>query len=208
MPKFMISGIGTNVGKTVASAILTTLFQGDYWKPIQSGEEFDSDTIEMSRLLAPEQHTIFPPAYSFKAPLSPHHAAALENVKIDCRSIIQPQTKRPLIIEGVGGILVPFTNSVTSLDLFKTWDCQWIVVSQNYLGSINHTLLTINMLQRQNISITGIIFNGEPNPYSEAAIIEMSQLPCLARILPEPSINHDTIQRYAKQWHPQLSHLL
>jgi dethiobiotin synthetase len=206
MPRFMICGINTDIGKTVASAILTTIFKGDYWKPIQSGDETQSDTFKMKELLS-SAHTIFPPAYSFKAPLSPHHAAALENVNMDFSSIRLPHTKRPLIIEGVGGILVPLTNSTTSFDLFKTWDCQWIIVAKNYLGSINHTLLTIDFLQRQNITIKGIIFNGEANLYSEKAIFEITKLPFLARILPEPYINHHTIQRYSQQWHPQLFHL-
>lgn len=208
MPRLMVSGIGTDVGKTVVSAILATLFKGDYWKPIQSGDETQSDTTKMLSLLDTDQHTIFPPAYSFQAPLSPHHAAALEKTCIDCKSIIPPYTKRPLIIEGVGGILSPLTTTTTSLDHFKTWECQWIVVSKNYLGSINHTLLTIDVLKRQNISIAGIIFNGEPNPYSESAILEITKLPLLARLHPEPVINRKTIIRNAQQWQQQLRHLL
>src|SRR5581483_555363 len=104
MHRIMVAGIGTDVGKTIVSAILTTLFEGDYWKPIQCGEEENSDTATVKRWLDTTIHTIHPSAYSFKAPLSPHHAARLENTSIRLNSIALPQTTRPLIIEGVGGV--------------------------------------------------------------------------------------------------------
>lgn len=196
MVKIMVAGIGTDVGKTVVSAILTTLLKGDYWKPIQCGD--DAETVRT--LLDPTKHTIHPPAYSLEAPLSPHHAARLENITICKEKIILPQTTAPLIIESAGGIFVPLTNNLLTFDLFKDWDCKWVIVSRHYLGSINHTLLTIDALKRHNIAIAGLIFNGEPNPDSEAAILEISKLPLLARLLPETTINKETIQRYAKQW--------
>lgn len=202
MHKIMVAGIGTDVGKTIVSAILTTLLNGDYWKPIQCGEEENSDTATMKRWLDTTMHTIHRPAYSLKALLSPHHAARLENAAIDLSSIIIPKTSRPLIIEGVGGIFVPLTTRFLSIDLFKLWDCKWVIVSKHYLGSINHTLLTIEALQRLRLSILGIIFNGEPNPDSESAILEISQLPLLGRLYPETNLNQQTIQRYAKQWQP------
>jgi dethiobiotin synthetase len=208
MNKIIISGIGTKVGKTVISAILTTLFEGDYWKPVQSGNENNSDTAIMKHLIDGTSHRIFDPAYSFEARLAPHHAARLENDSINPDMIIPPATNRPLIIESIGGILVPLNTSTTSLDLFKTWESQWIIVSRHYLGSINHTLLTIETLKRHNISIAGIIFNGKPDPDTESAILEISKIPFLARLLPEMIIDPETIQRYAKQWQPQLSHLI
>lgn len=200
MYKIIVAGSGTDVGKTIVSAILATLMDGDYWKPIQCGEEGCSDTAIMKQLLDTTRHQIYPSAYTFKAPLSPHHAARLEGVSINLDFIIPPKTIRPLIIEGVGGIFVPLTTNVLSIDLFKLWDCQWIVVSKHYLGSINHTLLTLDALKRQKIPVAGIIFNGEPNPDSEAAILEISQVPLLGRLLPEPNIDLQTIQRYATQW--------
>jgi len=198
--KIIIAGAGTDQGKTIVSAIFTTLLQGDYWKPVQSGgeENFDSDTVK--KLIDPEKHCIYPSAYCLKAPLSPHHAARLENITIDITRIIPPKTSRPLIIEGVGGVLVPLTKKNLTIDLFVAWNAKWIIVSRHYVGSINHTLLTINELQKRNISIAGIIFNGEFNPDSEAAILEFSQLPVLGRLLPETMITPKIIQRYAKQW--------
>ncbi|MGC1879210.1 MAG: dethiobiotin synthase [Rhabdochlamydiaceae bacterium] len=208
MHRIMVAGIGTDVGKTIVSAILTTLLNGDYWKPIQCGDEENSDTTTIKKWIDTVKHSIHPPAYSLKAPLSPHHAARLENTWIRLDSIALPQTTRPLIIEGVGGILVPLTPKILSIDLFKSWDCKWVIVSKHYLGSINHTLLTIEVLKQLHLPILGIIFNGEHNPDSEAAISEISQLPVLGRLLPEANLNPQTIQRYAKQWQPHCSNLL
>jgi dethiobiotin synthetase len=208
MHRIMVAGIGTDIGKTIVSAILTTLLKGDYWKPIQCGDEENSDTTKMKRWLDTTKHTIHSPAYSLKAPLSPHHAARLENILIRLDSITLPQTARPLIIEGVGGILVPLTSKNSSIDLFKSWDCQWIIVSKHYLGSINHTLLTIEVLKKLSIPILGIIFNGEHNPDSESAILDISQVRVLGRLLPENNLNLQTIQEYAIQWKPLFSELL
>lgn len=196
----MIAGCGTDVGKTVVAAILTNLLKADYWKPIQCGMEDSSDTFMMGQWTDECINTIHHPAYSLKAPLSPHHAARLENISIRTGSIILPKTERTLVIEGVGGIFVPLKTSFLCVDLFQTWSCNWIIVSRNYLGSINHTLLTIEALRQRQIPLAGIIFNGEPNPDSENAILEYSKLSCLGRLLPEPCINLKTIQKYVELW--------
>lgn len=207
MHKIMVAGIGTDVGKTIVSAILTTLLEGDYWKPIQCGAEENSDTTMMKKWLDTTKHTIHSSTYSLKAPLSPHHAARLENISLRLDSITLPHTVRPLIIEGVGGILAPLTSKISSLDLFKSWDCQWVIVSKHYLGSINHTLLTLEVLKKLCLPILGIIFNGEYNSDSESAILEISQVPVLGRLLPEANLNPQIIQRYAKQWQPLFTKL-
>lgn len=208
MNKFIVAGIGTGVGKTVVSAILTTSLQGEYWKPIQCGDEEDSDTALMKKLIDAALYPIHESAYSLQTPLSPHHAARLENISICLEKIVPPQTTRPLIIESAGGIFVPLTAKTLSFDLFKSWNIPWIVVSRHYLGSINHTLLTFDALKRNNISVAGVIFNGPPNHDSENAILEFSHVPVLGRLLPEANINPQTIQRYAKLWQPHLSQIL
>ncbi len=200
MSKIIVAGIGTDVGKTVVSAILVNLLQGDYWKPIQSGKVADESI--MQKLIDTTEHSIFPSTYSFKAPLSPHQAASLENIAINLKTIVPPTTKRTLIIESVGGVFVPLTTNKLTIDLFKKWNCPWILVSKHYLGSINHTLLTIKALQLHNIAIMGLIFNGQPNHYSEAPILEITQLPILGRLLPEANITKKIIKKYAKQWRP------
>lgn len=196
----MVAGIGTDVGKTIVSAILAILLQGDYWKPIQCGDEESSDQAQLMKWLDPLQHTVHQPAYSLPHKLSPHHAARLERMTIESEELRIPQTDRSLIIEGVGGVLVPLTSTISSLDLFCSWDCQWVVVSNHYLGSINHTLLTIRELRRRCIPLLGLIFNGVPNSDSESVILEISQLPCLGRLLPEVELNRQTFKRYVEQW--------
>ncbi len=200
MQRIIVTGCGTEVGKTVVAAILTVCVGGDYWKPIECGEEIESDTAVMKKLLDLSKHTVHAPAYSFQAPLSPHHAARLENRAIALSSIIVPETQRPLIIETAGGIFVPLTTQSMNIDLCASWAGLWVVVSRHYLGSINHTLLTVHALKERGVSIAGIVFNGEPNPDSEAAILEISQVPYLGRVLPLPYINHETIERLAQQW--------
>lgn len=207
MNRFIIAGIGTEVGKTVVSAIFTTLFSADYWKPIESGEN-DLDSHVIKELIEPSKHRIYPPTYSFKNPLSPHHAARLENIHIDLQKIIPPKTERPLIIEMAGGIFVPLNLESLTIELFQPWTDKWIVVSKHYLGSINHTLLTIEALRNKNINPLGIIFNGNPNPDTEQAILNLSKTPFLGRLLPEKKITPSIIKRYATQWRTSGIHLL
>ena len=198
MHNIVVAGIGTDVGKTVASAILATSFNADYWKPIQSGwENKDADVI---RKLLGTKHRVFPSAYSLKAPLSPHHSARLENLTINPEKICLPFTKKNLVIEMAGGIFTPLNSELLSLDLFCLWNPVWVVVSRNYLGSINHTLLTVDALKRRKLPILGIVFNGDPNPDSEEVILETSGVKFLGRILPEKQIDSSVIKRYARKW--------
>ncbi len=205
MQKVIVTGSGPDIGKTVVSAILTTLIKGDYWKPIECADEMGSDSQKIKTLIDSNQHQIHPSAYTFRTAVSPHHAARLENRVIKPESILLPQTRRSLVIETAGGVFVPLTTTFQQLNLFKQWDAHWIVVSRHYLGSINHTLLTIEALKNHHLSILGLIFNGEPNPDSEEAILQISQLPFLERLLPEKTISKKTIQRYAKKWQTGLS---
>lgn len=197
MHRLIVTGCGTGVGKTVVSAILTAALEADYWKPVECGVSEDSDTSTVRELTGRAPH---PPRYTLEAPLSPHHAARLQNLTIEPSTIVPPLTDRPLIIETAGGILVPLTLHCTTLDLFGSWNLSWIIVSRHYVGSINHTLLTIETLKNRRQAILGVIFNGEPNPDSEQAILNLSQLPCLGRLSPEPNITRNTIQRYAALW--------
>ncbi len=175
--KVFIAGIGTNAGKTQAAAYLVNKLRADYWKPIECGLE--SDTTRMHSMINAKTSCIHPPAYSFKTPVSPHRAAELEGVFIDVAAISPPKTARTLIIETAGGILSPLTYKKTNLDLFSTWNGTWIVVTRHYLGSINHTLLTINALKKSKAHITGIIVYGKRNLHSEDAIISLSGVPIL-----------------------------
>ena len=173
---YFITGIGTNVGKTVVSAILTEALQADYWKPIQSGtiEGNDSDTIKS--LISNSKTVIHPEVYSLKEPLSPHFAAKLDGVIIDLDKIQLPLRlsgveANHLIIEGAGGILVPINQSQYVIDIAKKFDCEIILVISNYLGCINHSLLSIDYLIKNNYKINALVFNGEFEAEVKQAIV-------------------------------------
>ena len=171
MRKVFVTGIGTDVGKTIISAILTEALQADYWKPIQCGSLDLTDTERVKRLVESKQTVFHPEAYRLKTPASPHHAAEVEDVKIHCGRLKIPETQNTLVIEGAGGLLVPFNyKGETMFDLAKNWGAEVVIVSRNYLGSINHTLLTLKVLEDSGVNVLGIIFNGEPNPSSESDI--------------------------------------
>jgi len=201
MRTFIVTGCGTDVGKTIVSAILTVAFGGDYWKPIESGE---SDANRVKQLIPPNR--VHDPVYRFKAALSPHHAARLEGVSIDCERMMTPVSQRPLIIETAGGVLVPLNGRQLAIDLFSGWKATWIVVSRHYLGSINHTLLTLEALKQRKIQPHCLIFNGEPHRDSEEAIMHFSGVTQFCRLFPEEVFTPIIIKRYAKIWRKQLTH--
>lgn len=155
-----ITGIGTNVGKTIVSSVLTEYYQADYWKPIQSGvnEGRDADTVGL--LISNLKSKIHPETYLLKEPLSPHFAAKLDNVTIELDKIYLPKTNNNLIIEGAGGILVPLNSNCYVIDIAKKFNIEIVLVVSNYLGCINHTLLSIDYLKKNNFKIHSIIFNG------------------------------------------------
>lgn len=157
-----IAGIGTDVGKTIVSSILCNALDWDYWKPIQTGPTIDHDRNFVSQCQNNHNFQIFEESYIFKNPLSPHIAAKKEGTIIDLKTIKIPSSNRNLIVEGAGGIMVPIDYAGnTNLDLIKKLDLEVIVVSRHYLGSINHTLLTIEKLKSENIQILGLIYVGD-----------------------------------------------
>ena len=163
---FFITGIGTDVGKTITAAILTESLKADYWKPIQAGDLENSDSKKVQSLISNSDSFFYPEGATLKTPMSPHAAAEIDGVSLSVKKLQRPETSRALIIEGAGGILVPINNKETILDLIKPTD-KVIVVSRHYLGSINHTLLTIELLKSKGLEIAGIIFNGEENKATE-----------------------------------------
>ncbi|WMJ72857.1 dethiobiotin synthase [Cytophagaceae bacterium ABcell3] len=196
MKKYFVTAIGTDSGKTVVSTILAHALQADYWKPIQCGTPKDSDTV--FKLLRSRHSIIYDEAYFLKSPMSPHAAAKIENTTIDLGQIKTPPTDgNDLIIEGAGGVLVPLNDQDFVIDLAAQLDAEVVLVSNHYLGSINHTLLTINELKRKNIKVKGIIFNGSENPYTEEIILKHSGYKSLLRINKEENLNEDTINKYA-----------
>lgn len=169
MHKYFITGIDTNVGKTIVSAIMVKALEAYYWKPIQSGDLEHSDSMKVQALSGADSERILPETFRFTTPASPHLAAEIENVKIELNQFQLP-IQTPLIVEGAGGLMVPLNDKYLMIDLIKKLDIPVVLVSKNYLGSINHTLLSILMLHKYNIPIKGIIMNGDKHEPSERAI--------------------------------------
>lgn len=199
MKKIIVTGIDTEVGKTLVAAILTVIFQADYWKPVECGPSDNKDSSVIRRLLDKSKHRIFPPKYSLPHSLSPHESGQLSGTLIEASKITPPSHKRVLIIEGIGGLLSPIDDTSNNLDLFSQWPALWVVVSKHYLGSINHTLLTLEALKNKNISVSALIFNGH-NPYSESFIKNKTSVLTVARLNQENIIDKTTVLRYANQW--------
>ena len=204
--KYFITGIGTDVGKTVASAIVTESLKADYWKPIQAGDLEYSDSKKIRSLISNSETFIYPEGAKLNTPMSPHAAAEIDGVNLSVKKIKRPDTSRSLVIEGAGGILVPINNKETILDLIKPTD-KVIVVSKHYLGSINHTLLTIEILKGKGLQVAGIIFNGEENASTEQVILEMTGVHFIGRIQQEPYFDRNVIKEYADLFRDELNSL-
>jgi dethiobiotin synthetase len=194
--KLFITGISTDVGKTIASSIIVESLQADYWKPIQAGDLENSDSHKVKSYISNSVTQIFENSYQLNTPASPHLAAAIDNIKIEVKKIVAPQTKNHLVIEGAGGLYVPLNDNDCIIDLIKP-DYKVIVVSRHYLGSINHTLLTIEALNARNIKIAGIIFSGNENKSTEEIILHKTNLKCIGRINQEPYFDKNVIAEYA-----------
>lgn len=204
--KLFITGIGTDVGKTIASAIVTEALEADYWKPIQAGDLHNSDSHKILRYLSNDKTKIHDNAYAFNTPASPHLAAEMDGVVIDLKKISTPKTKNHLVIEGAGGVLVPLNDTDCVIDLIQK-DYKVILVSRHYLGSINHTLLTVEALKSRNISIAGIIFSGDENVATEQMILSKTELKCIGRIDQEPYFDANVIRYYADKFRENLAKL-
>ncbi|MAW95778.1 MULTISPECIES: dethiobiotin synthase [unclassified Leeuwenhoekiella] len=194
---YFITGISTEVGKTVASAIVTEALEADYWKPIQAGDLGHSDTHKVRSLVSNTRTQFHPNAFSLNTPMSPHAAADIDGVTIKASEIKRPKTKNNLVIEGAGGLLVPINDAETILDLIAPED-RVIIVSRHYLGSINHTLLTVDKLKQAGKTIFGILFSGDEHPTTEAVIEKMSGVPVLGRIDEEPYFDKMVVKEYAE----------
>ena len=188
-----ITGIGTGIGKTIVSAVLVEKLKADYWKPVQSGDLDKSDTLSVKSLISNKKSVFHPEAYQLTQPFSPHKSAAIDGITISPDGFILPQTENTLIIEGAGGLMVPLNNQFLIIDLIKKLDAEVILVSKNYLGSINHTLLSVAALKQNGIPIKGLIFNGSKDIYSKEFIINHTGLEELGHIPEYNSIDKKTI---------------
>jgi len=178
MKGYFVTGIGTNVGKTICSAILCRRLQGDYWKPIQTGSDSDAERV---RQLAPGV-SIHNSLYRFREPVSPHTAAKIEGIAIDFGLISLPLTSRPIIVEGAGGVWTPITSTKFMIDLMKVLALPVVVVSRFYIGAINHTLMTLHCLHLSGVKVQGLIANGDWQSDDLAMIVNMTGVSILGTL--------------------------
>jgi len=204
--KLFITGISTDVGKTITSAIIVEALHADYWKPIQAGDLDNSDSNKVKSYVSNSKSKFHPNTYALNTPASPHLAAEIDGVIIDLKQIKEPKTENHLVIEGAGGVFVPLNETDCVIDLIQN-DYKVIVVSRHYLGSINHTLLTIESLHNRKIAIGGIVFSGDENQATESIILNKTGLKCIGRIEQEPYFDQNVIREYADRFRDSLLQL-
>lgn len=197
--QLIVAGIGTEIGKTVASAVLVEALQADYWKPVQAGELNNSDTDTVRRLISNSQTQFHPEAYRLTQPLSPHAAANIDGVTIDLEKLRIPQLNNALVVELAGGLMVPLNRKLLNIDFVQRTGLPVVLVSRNYLGSINHTLLSIEACRTRQIPLLGILFNGSTVPATESFLLDYTGLTCIGRIGQEDALTKEVIRKYADQ---------
>jgi len=202
MKKYFITGKTTEVGKTIAAAIVTEALEADYWKPIQAGDLEHSDTYKIKQFVSNKKSVFHENAFALNTPMSPHAAAEIDGITINLKDIIAPKTENHLVIEGAGGLLVPLNDNDTILDLIQP-DYKVIVVSRHYLGSINHTLLTVNFLKEKGFDVS-LIFSGNEHKSTENIIQKMTNITVIGRIDEEPYFDENVIAEYAEKFRENL----
>ncbi|MCH2082495.1 MAG: dethiobiotin synthase [Saprospiraceae bacterium] len=202
--QFFVSGISTEIGKTVVSSILVNALKADYWKPVQSGDLHHTDSMKVEQWGRHDAMMVHPEGFRLNTPASPHYAAEVDGVQIHLEDFNIPPSSNHLIVEGAGGLMVPLNDEATILDLINYLKIPVILVSQNYLGSINHTLLSIEALQRRSIPIAGIVFNGPSTPSTESIIQKMTGVPVIFYLEELENVNTKTIQATAKKYQAEI----
>lgn len=212
MKPIFITGIGTDVGKTLVSAMVVEALEADYWKPVQAGFDAGTDAHTVQELISNQHNRIHPECYRLALPASPHISAREEGTEVSREKIMQafhalPLTSRPLVVEGAGGLMVPLSENYFVADLIRDLDARVIIVSRNYLGSINHSLLTARVLKSLHVEVMGWIFNDQYLHY-EQEIVHWSGFPALSSVPYMPEINQDSVLKEAAKLRPVLRNLL
>ena len=207
MPKkIFITGISTEVGKTLVSSICVEALKADYWKPIQAGELSFSDADRVKALVSNSQTNIHEITYGLTTPMSPHAAADIDGVLVKTSNLNVPTTENRIVIEGAGGVLVPVNHHETILDIIPK-EALVVVVSRHYLGSINHTLLTLELIKRRGFEPV-LIFSGNEHPTTEEIIKKMSGVKVIGRVDQEEIIDKVVVRKYADLFKEKLEHEL
>ncbi|GGC83278.1 dethiobiotin synthase [Chelatococcus reniformis] len=194
-PRIIVTGTDTGIGKTVFAAALADALGASYWKPIQSGLDGETDSATVRRLGELPPHRILPEAWRLRTPASPHLAAALDAVTMEPDALEPPETDAPLVIEGAGGLLVPLTFRTTFADVFARWQLPTILCARTGLGTINHTLLSLEAMRQRRIPILGVAFIGDAQPDTEQIIPEMGATRRLGRLPGLDPLTPDTLRR-------------
>jgi dethiobiotin synthetase len=180
--RIIVTGTDTGIGKTVFAAGLTRFLDGIYWKPIQAGVEGETDSAVVRRLTGLGADRVLPEAWVLKTPASPHLAAERDGVTIDPDALVLPAVDRPLIIEGAGGLLVPVTRKVLQIDVFARWGAPVVLCARTGLGTLNHTLLSVEALRRRGLTVLGVALIGDKHPDNERTLAEFGEVPLLGRL--------------------------
>ena len=191
----IVTGTDTGVGKTVFAAGLAGALDGAYWKPVQAGLDETTDSDLVARLSGLPGDRVLPEAYRLQTPCSPHRAAEIDGIAIDPLRLAPPVGERPLVIEGAGGVLVPLTRDLVFADLFARWDFPVVLVARTALGTINHSLLSIEALRMRGIAIAGIAFVGEANEDTESTIAALGGVRRLGRLPHLDPLDRDSLAR-------------
>jgi dethiobiotin synthetase len=191
----VVSGTDTDVGKTVFAAALTRALSGVYWKPVQCGLEGETDIETVHRLSGLGKEHFLPEIYRLRTPVSPHRAAELDGVAIDPAKLVLPRTSSTLIVEGAGGLMVPLTRSLLAIDLFARWGAPVILCARTALGTINHTLLSLEALRRRSVPVAGVAFIGEENADTECTITGIGAVRKLGRLPVLNPLNQDALAK-------------
>lgn len=191
--QIVVTGTDTGIGKTVFAAGLTALVDGIYWKPVQSGIEDDTDSAIVTRLAGLPTDRILPEAWLLNEPLSPHRAAELDGVEIDTDALALPATDRPLVVEGAGGLMVPVNRHTLYIDVFARWAAPVVLCARTGLGTINHTLLSIEALRSRSVPLLGVAFIGDENADTQRTIAEMGDVRVLGRLPRLDMLSRETL---------------
>lgn len=192
--RIVVTGTDTGIGKTVFSAALASALDAFYWKPVQAGIEEETDRDAVQRLSGLSAERVLRETYRLKTPASPHLAARLDGVTIDPGALALPEVDRPLVIEGAGGLMVPLTENLTYIDVMARWRAPVVLCARTTLGTINHSLLSIEALRARDIPLLGIAFIGDENRESETVIASMGQVKRLGRLPHLASLTRETLR--------------
>jgi dethiobiotin synthetase len=198
--QLVICGTDTDVGKTVVSALVVQGLGAHYWKPVQSGLEGGGDTGRLQALLQLPSQRLLPEAYRLQAPVSPHWAAEREGIVIDPARLALPALAGPLVVETAGGLLVPLRRDWLQIDQLAVWGLPVLLVARSGLGTLNHTLLSVEALRRRGLPLLGLVLNGPLHPDNPATLAALAQAPVLAQL---PPLNPLSAAALADQWQAQ-----